>query len=91
MIVEKSVRRCPHCESESLRKNGHTNYGAQRAQCRECGKTFVLASKPPRYPAAERERILSAHVRERLSRRAATRLFGVAYGTLKSWLGKKSG
>jgi transposase-like protein len=58
MIVEETVRRCPHCESESLRKNGHASYGAQRAQCRECGKTFVLTNKAPRYTPADRERIL---------------------------------
>ena len=90
MIVEQSVRTCRHCGSESLRKNGHTNYGAQRAQCRGCGKTFVLDPQPAAYPPQERERIVSAHVRERLSMRATTRLFGVAYNTLAGWLGEKS-
>ena len=90
MIVEQSIRTCRHCGSEHLRKNGRTDYGAQRVQCRACGKTQVLDLAPPAYTEEERERILSAHVRERLSTRATTRLFGVAYNTLAGWLGEKS-
>ena len=89
MILEQTVRTCRHCGSELLRKNGRTDYGAQRVQCRACGKTLVLDLAPPAYTEEERERILSAHVRERLSARATTRLFGVAYNTLAGWLEKK--
>ena len=90
MILEQNVRTCRHCGSAELRRNGRTNYGAQRVQCRACGKTLVLDLAPPAYTQAERERILSAHVRERLSTRATTRLFGVAYNTLAGWLGEKN-
>ena len=90
MILEQNRRTCRHCGSEQLRKNGRTDYGAQRVQCRGCGKTQVLDLAPPAYTQEERERILSAHVRERLSTRATTRLFGVAYNTLAGRLGEKN-
>ena len=47
MILEQNVRTCRHCGSEQLRRNGRTNYGAQRVQCRACGKTLVLDLQPP--------------------------------------------
>jgi len=37
---EKQIR-CPHCESESIVKNGHNDCGHQRYKCKDCGRTFV--------------------------------------------------
>ena len=90
MIIEEArAYACRACGSERLRKNGHARNGAQRAQCLECKKTRVLVPAPPPYSEAEKARIVTACTRERLSMRAATRLFGVAYETLRAWRGKK--
>ena len=83
------VYRCPHCQGESLRKNGHTCGGAQRAFCRDCKRTFVLEPREPRYSAAEREKILAAATQERLSLRAIERTFGPVYRTVSRWAKKK--
>lgn len=32
---------CPNCESERIKKNGHTHYGKQNHCCKECGRQFV--------------------------------------------------
>ena len=32
--------KCPHCESEKVKENGHQKNGKQRYRCNKCGKTF---------------------------------------------------
>ena len=32
---------CPHCQSESIVKNGHKSNGPQNYQCKTCKKQFV--------------------------------------------------
>lgn len=32
---------CPHCNSDKVKKNGHTHYGKQNHQCTECSRQFV--------------------------------------------------
>ena len=49
MLSTTVVHVCPHCGSERLQKNGHTQRGAQRALCLECQRTFTLSPKGPRY------------------------------------------
>jgi predicted Fe-S protein YdhL (DUF1289 family) len=33
--------RCPHCQSERIKKNGHTHYDKQNYLCHGCGRQFV--------------------------------------------------
>ena len=61
MLSTTVVHRCRHCGSERLRKNGHANNGAQRAKCLECGRTFHLEPKGPRYDEKFKAQVLSAY------------------------------
>ena len=85
-----TVHACRHCGSERLKKNGKTDYGAQRVQCLACKRTAVLARRPARYGDQAREQIVAAASRERLSTRAVARTFGPCYRTLRRWAQKKA-
>ena len=91
MAIVKTVlvHRCPHCGGEQIVRNGHTGYGAQRARCRPCRRTFVLERRQAPYTEADKARVLHAYTQERLSMRSITRTFGVAYETLRAWTEKK--
>ena len=90
MLSKTVVHVCRHCGSERLRKNGHANNGAQRARCLECGRTFILEPKGPRYDQAFKDQVLAAH-QDRTSLRGIKRTFGVCYQTVMVWVGEKSG
>ena len=89
MLSTTVVHRCPHCRSERLYKNGHTVRGAQRAKCKDCGRTFTLAPKWPRHSPMLKAQVLAAH-EDRMSLRGIHRTFGVCYQTVMKWFGKKS-
>ena len=86
MLSKLVVHTCRHCGSERLRKNGHANNGAQRAKCLECGRTFILEPKGPRYDQKFKDQVLSAY-QDRMSLRGIKRTFGVCYQTVMVWLG----
>ena len=90
MLSKVVVHQCRHCGSERLRKNGHASNGAQRAQCLECGRTFILEPKGPRYDQKFKDQVLAAY-QDRMSTRGIQRTFGVCYQTLMDWVGEKSG
>ena len=71
------------------RQNGHNACGSAPFACRACGARRVLA--PERLPtsAPRQQEILRAVATERLSLRAAERVFGVARQTIAKWLQKK--
>ncbi len=88
MLSKPVVHTSLHCGSEQLRKNGHAGNGAQRARCLECGRTFILEPKGPRYDQIFKDQVLSA-CHDRLSLRGIKRTFGVCYQTVMAWVGKK--
>ena len=90
MLSTTIVHQCRRCGSERLRKNGHANNGAQRAKCLECGRTFHLEPKGPRYDQKFKDQVVSAY-QDRMSTRGIKRTFGVCYQTLMVWVGEKSG
>ena len=90
MLSKTVVHVCRHCGSERLRKNGHAGNGAQRARCLECGRTFILEPKGPRYDQKFKDQVLAAY-QDRMSIRGITRAFGVCYQTVMVWVGEKSG
>jgi transposase-like protein len=55
MIEEKIVYRCPSCESNNLRKNGHSINGKQQYICEACGRSGVLNPKE-KYSEQEKEK-----------------------------------
>jgi transposase-like protein len=89
MLSTTVIHTCHRCGSQRLRKNGHANNGAQRAKCLECGRTFHLERKGPRYGEQFKAQVLSAY-QDRMSTRGIKRTFGVCYQTLMQWVGGKN-
>ena len=80
---------CATCASTSIVKAGHNGSGTQQYLCKSCGAHRVLAAKSPATDPARKAMILRAVEVERLSLRAAERVFGVARQTVAKWLEKK--
>ena len=80
---------CTDCGSAAIVKNGHNACGSAQFACRACGARRVLVPKRLPASAARQQEILRAVASERLSLRAAERVFGVARQTIARWLEKK--
>ena len=89
MLSTTIIHVCAGCGSERIRKNGHTQGGAQRVKCLECKRTFILEPKGPRYDEAFKEQVVRAY-QDRMSIRGITRTFGVYYKTIIRWVGEKN-
>ena len=87
--MKNSVPRCATCASTSIVKAGHNGSGTQQYLCKACGAHRVPAAKSPATDPARKAMILRAVEVERLSWRAAERVFGVARQTVAQWLEKK--
>lgn len=84
----QTTHTCRTCGSTDIVKNGHNQSGSQQYHCKDCGAYQVLDPDPAEYTDAEKERILRAY-RERGSKRAISRIFGVSRNTLNRWLKKR--
>ena len=80
---------CPACGSERVIRNGHTPAGRQQIHCQGCGVWRQLEAGLRAVPEARQAEILRAVTCERLSLRAAERVFGVARQTIAAWIKKK--
>ena len=88
-LAAEAAPRCTRCGSERIVKNGKNVCGHQQFRCRACGACRVLHPKS-RAAAPERQsEVLRAVATERLSLRAAARVFGVGRNTITGWLKKK--
>ena len=90
MLSTTIIHVCLRCGSEKIRKNGHADNGAQRAKCKDCGRTFVLQPKGARYDARFKDQVVAAS-QDRMSQRGISRTFGVCRKTTSRWVGEKSG
>jgi len=82
------LRKCPHCASDRIVKNGHNPQGKQQYRCKQCGKTGVL-NPSRRYSPEDKERILSAYYHHpNPSVRGIARSYGVTRETISAWLRK---
>ena len=88
-LVTESMPRCTACGSERIVKNGKNVCGQQQFRCRACGASRVLAPKTRTAAPARQAEILRSVATERLSLRAAARVFAVGRQTLSNWLKKK--
>lgn len=78
---------CPHCESDTLVRNGHASNGKQRYFCHEC-KRYSRENPTSRgYSEERKEEILRAY-EERSSLRGIERTFGVLRYSVAKWLKK---
>ena len=87
--MKSSAPCCATCASASLVKAGHNGSGTQQYLCKACGAHRVLAAKSSAIDPERKAMILRAVEVERLSLRAAERIFGVARQTIAKWLKKK--
>ena len=87
--MKTSVPCCATCASTSIVKAGHNSVGTQQYLCKVCGAHRVLQAKGPATDPERKAMVLRAVEVERLSLRAAERVFGVARQTIAKWLEKK--
>ena len=80
---------CPSCGSTALVKSGHNSCGSQQYLCKAGGAHRVLAAKSRTATPERQAQILRAVECERLSLRAAERVFGVSRKSVVQWLKKK--
>ena len=80
---------CTRCGSERIVKNGKNACGRQQFRCRACGACRVLHPKSREAPPERQAEGLRAVATERLSLRAAARVFGVGRNPISGWLEKK--
>ena len=74
---------CPRCHSTNIKKNGHTHYGKQNHQCKDCRRQFV---RPSQHMKSEYvKELIYKSLRERLSLRAICRIFGVSLTWLQAF------
>ena len=80
---------CATCGNTTLVKSGHNSCGTQQYLCKACGAHRVLAAKSAAIEPERKQWVWRAVAVERLSLRAAERVFGVARQTIAKWLQKK--
>ena len=88
-LAADATPRCTACGSEHIVKNGKNVCGHQQFRCRACGACRVLRPKSRETASERKHEVLRAVATERLSLRAAQRVFGVDRHTISRWLEKK--
>jgi insertion element IS1 protein InsB len=61
---------CPQCGLSHIKRNGHTYYGQQNYQCKDCGRQFVADSQ---HISEEKKALIRRLLLERLSLRGTCR------------------
>ena len=88
-LAAEAAPRCTRCRSEHIVKHGKNVCGRQPFRCRACGACRVLCPKRRQATPERPAEVLRAVATERLSLRAAARVFGVGRNTITGWLEKK--
>lgn len=76
--------KCPHCQSEQVRKNGHRR-DKQNYLCKRCGRQFIEFYAQRGYSNDVRQICLRMH-RLGVGLREIERLTGISYNTLIQWI-----
>lgn len=76
---------CPHCQSHSLKKNGHTHYGKQNYLCKSCGRQFVENGQEWFISDSEKE-LIDKLLLERIPLAGICRVTGVSERWLQSYI-----
>ena len=66
---------CPRCGLSHIKRNGHTYYGEQNYQCKDCGRQFVENSQ---LVSEEKKSLIKRLLLERLSLRGICRVAEVS-------------
>ena len=85
MILLLTQKRCHHCQSINIVKNGKDYKGDQKFYCNDCYSYGTLDAG--RYSQERKDEIIRSYF-ERSSMRGVERTFGVARQTLAHWLRK---
>ena len=80
--------KCPHCESEFTKKNGHTHYGKQNHRCKICGRQFVINGQDWFIPETTKK-LIDKLLLERISLAGIARVTSVSEPWLLSYLKTK--
>lgn len=81
---ELEVIKCPHCQSDSISKNGHRQ-NKQRYICKECGKQFLESYSPKGYSEEVKQRCLDLY-RGGMGFRAIEKKTGISHNTVINWV-----
>lgn len=74
---------CPSCCSTNIKKNGHTYYGKQNHQCKDCQRQFVLNNKHTKSESLKA--LVKRALKERISLRGICRIFGLSLTWLQAF------
>ena len=74
---------CPSCHSTNIKKNGHTHYGKQNHQCKDCSRQFVLNNKHTK--TEWQKSVIEKALKERISLRGICRIFDISITWLQSF------
>jgi len=80
--------KCPRCQSENTRKDGHAN-GKQRWECKNCGRIFRDFYSPKGYHPQIKQFCLTMYLNG-MGFRGIERVTGIAHTTIMNWV-KESG
>jgi IS1 family transposase len=76
---------CPRCGLSQIKRNGHTHYGKQNYQCKQCGRQFVEVSQ--QISEAERD-LIRELLLERLSLLGICRVMKISLRWLLTFIGE---
>jgi insertion element IS1 protein InsB len=87
--VEKTIMRCPKCDSSSVVKNGSISNGKKKFLCKECSRQFV--ENPERRKISDDEwRIVDRLLLEKISIAGIARAVSISKRWLQEYI-KKNG
>lgn len=79
---------CPGCGLSQIKRNGHTHYGEQNYQCKDCHRQFVEGSQ--RISEAEKD-LIRQLLLERLSLLGICRVMKISLRWLLTFIGELYG
>ncbi len=77
--------KCPHCENNNTKKNGHTHYGKQNYMCKDCGRQFVIGGQNWFISDATKD-LVDKLLLERISLAGIARVLGISEQWLLNYL-----
>ena len=80
--------KCPNCQSDKIRKNGHRR-GKQNYHCKECDRQFIGKYTKRGYSKETKKSCLKMYVNG-LGFRAIERVTGVNHNTVIRWVRKSA-
>jgi insertion element IS1 protein InsB len=80
--------KCPRCESEDTKKNGHTHYGKQNYRCKKCGRQFVIGGQDWFISDTQKE-LVDKLLLERISLAGISRVLNISEPWISAYIEAK--